>query len=234
MQIQLTRTNGSIYEREDWFPSTGTELGEIEVPRALTETAQRAKVASIEAAWRANQEMIGDRRALVVGYESATLDTSREIQYNKLSLGSAGTTEAVMHRPLREGKPWRFDLEGVSEDAYAETENRCVSYQLSKYLKIKGREAPWTQEQIAEMLRNITEEIYENDEDNPVEKGIGYSAAAITQLCKDLSIPIHIKWQNSKIESFVPERTQYEAIAVCIWGDHVLIENMFPSILIEN
>ena len=129
-KIQLTRTNGSIYEREDWLPSTATELGEIEVPRALTEQAQRAKVASIEAAWRGQQEMIGDRRALGVGYESATLDTSREIQYNKLSMGNAGTTEAVMHRPLREGKPWRFDLEGVSEHAYEQTEGRCVSYQL--------------------------------------------------------------------------------------------------------
>ena len=219
--IQLTRTNGSIYERIDWLPSTGTELGEIEVPRT-NETAQRAKVASIEAAWRGQQPMIGDRRALVVGYESATLDTSREIQFNRLSMGNSGTTQAAMHRPLREGKPWAFHgLEGVSEDAYEQTEDRCVSYQLSKHLKIKGGEAPWSQEQIAEMLWNVTEALYESDDDdNPPEQGIGYSAAAITQLCKDLAVPIHIKWQNSKIESFVPERSQFETLALYIWGDH--------------
>jgi hypothetical protein len=163
VHIQLTRTNGSIYERIDWLPSTATPLGEIEIPRT-NETAQRAKVANIEAAWRGQQPMIGDRRALVTGYESATLDTTREIQYNKLSMGgNAGTTEAAMHRPLREGKPWAFHgMEGVSEDAYEQTEGRCVSYQLSRHLKIKGGgEAPWTAEQVAEMLWNVTEALYE-------------------------------------------------------------------------
>ena len=63
------------------------------------------------------------------------------------------------------------------------------------------------------MLWNVTEALYEGDEDNPAEESIGFSATAITQLCKDLCVPVHIKWQNSKIESFVPERTQYEAIA---------------------
>ena len=164
--------------------------------------------------------MIGDRRALVVGYESATLDPSREIQFNKLSMGNSGTTQAAMHRPLREGKPWRFDMAGVSEDAYEQTEGRCVSYQLSRHLKFKGGVAPWTQEQVAEMLWNITEEIYENDEDNPPEQGIGYSAAAISQLCKSLQIPVHIKWNVTKIESFQPERSQYETLALYIWGDH--------------
>jgi hypothetical protein len=125
-----------------------------------------------------------------------------------------------MHRPLREGKPWRFDLDGVSEDAYEQTQNRCVSYQLSRHLKFKGGVAPWTQEQVAEMLWNITEEIYENDEDNPPEQGIGYSAAAISQLCKSLQIPVHIKWNGTKIESFQPERSQYETLALYIWGDH--------------
>ena len=38
VRIQLTRINGSIFEREDLLPSTAIEsLGEIEVPRPLTE-----------------------------------------------------------------------------------------------------------------------------------------------------------------------------------------------------
>lgn len=48
VRIQLTRINGSILEREDWMPSTAIEsLGEIEVPKNLSETAQRQRVASI-------------------------------------------------------------------------------------------------------------------------------------------------------------------------------------------
>ena len=35
--VNVTRTNGSIYQRQDWLPSTALPLGEIEVPRAMTE-----------------------------------------------------------------------------------------------------------------------------------------------------------------------------------------------------
>ena len=49
---------------------------------------------------------------------------------------------------------------------------------------------------------------------------IGFTAAAITQLCKELSVPIHIKWGGCKIESYTPEHTQYDAVALYIWGDH--------------
>ena len=49
----------------------------------------------------------------------------------------------------------------------------------------------------------------------------GFSATAIVQLCKDIGVPIHIKWQNNKIESFVPEGAEYEAVAIYIWGDHM-------------
>ncbi len=59
VKIQLTRINGSIFEREDWMPSTAIEsLGEIEVPRNLSETEQRQRVAAIERAWRDQQPNI--------------------------------------------------------------------------------------------------------------------------------------------------------------------------------
>ena len=42
VKVQLTRVDGSIYEREDWLPSTAiTELGEIEVSGDKTEAQQR-------------------------------------------------------------------------------------------------------------------------------------------------------------------------------------------------
>ena len=53
-------------------------------------------------------------------------------------MNAQGDVEAVMHRHLREARPWAFDgLEGVSEAAYDETD-QCVSYQLNKHIRIKG------------------------------------------------------------------------------------------------
>eukprot|EP00973_Karenia_brevis_P017496 2400948-Karenia_brevis.AAC.1 len=94
-----------------------------------------------------------------------------------------------MHHPLREGRPWAFHgLEGVSDAAYDETDGQCVSHQLSKHIRIKGKGAPWTQQQIAEMLIHATEAVYEDDDDenDPYDGGgdpskIGYTAAAIVQ-----------------------------------------------------
>ena len=49
---------------------------------------------------------------------------------------------------------------------------------------------------------------------------VGFTAAAISQLCRDLGVPIHIKWSGCKIESYTPEKAEYEAVALYIWGDH--------------
>ena len=64
------------------------------------------------------------------GYESYTLDPSesRQIQYNKLTVSEQGDVTAGMHRPLREGRPWRFPFSGVTEDAYEATDGQCVSH----------------------------------------------------------------------------------------------------------
>ena len=99
------------------------------------------------------------------------------------------------------GIPWaRGDS---TEESMHETDGQCVSYQLSKHIKIKG-ESPWSQQQIAETLIHITEELYEdNPENDPYDGGdpnkIGFTATAITQLCRELGIPIHIKWGGCKI-----------------------------------
>ena len=225
VKVQLTRINGSIFEREDWMPSTAIQsLGEIEVPRTISEDAQRARVAQIERTWRDAQPTIEGRKVLLSGYEAHLLDTTREIQFNKLSVSQQGDVEAVMHRPLREGRPWAFDgLDGICPESLEHTEGLCVSYQLSKHIRIKGN-APWTQQQVAEMLIHATESIYEDDPESPYDgdpSKIGFTAAAVTQLCRDLGVPVHIKWSGRKIESFTPEKSSYEAVALYIWGDHM-------------
>jgi hypothetical protein len=226
VKIQLSRINGSIFEKDDWMPSTATELGEIEVLRSLSENEQRTRVAQIERQWRDAQPTIEGEKVLLPGYETHVLDTTPGIQYNKLSINQQGDVEATMRRPLREGKPWTFHgLDGISQESLQETDGQCVSYQLSKHIKIKG-ESPWTQQQIAETLIHITEELYEdNPENDPYDGGdpnkIGFTATAITQLCRELGIPIHIKWGGCKIESYVPETSQYESVVIHIWGDHM-------------
>ena len=223
VKIQLTRVDGSIYEREDWLPSTAIpELGEIEVPRSLPENEQRQQVAQKELAWRQQQPVAQDgNRILIAGYETHMTDVSdaRRVQFNKLSVNTQGDVEAVLHRPLREGSPWSFHgLEGASEESLENTQDQCVSYQLSHYIRVKGQ-AQFTQECIADMLTTITEEMYP-DEEELRDPNVGYTTAAILRLCKDLCVPIHIKWGKHKIQSFTPEKPLHETMALYIWGDH--------------
>ena len=82
------------------------------------------------------------------------------------------------------------------------------------------------------MLVHVTEALYEDDPENPFdgEAGtdlthIGFAAAAITQLCTELGVPIHIKWGGCEIESHTPDTrntsrwpcTSGETIATA-WG----------------
>ena len=51
------------------------------------------------------------------------------------------------------------------EDAYAETTDNCVSYQLARHIKMKGQ-AAFTQEEVAAELLEITQRIYEENPGN--------------------------------------------------------------------
>ena len=63
------------------MPSTASEsLGEIEVPKSMSETAQRQRVAQIERTWRDQQPTIEGEKVLLAGYETHILDASREVQ----------------------------------------------------------------------------------------------------------------------------------------------------------
>ncbi len=199
-----------------------SELGEIEVPRTLSNAEQLQRVKGIERQYRDQQPTIEGVKVLLTGYETHVFDDTREIQYNKLSVSQQGDVEAVIHRPLREGKPWRFPI-GACAEAYDETEGQCVSHQLAKHIKIKGQ-APFDEIEIAAELIEVTRRIYEDDPESPYEDNnfarVGFTAAAICELCKGLGVPIHIIWGETKIESFSPETPNYESVALTIWGDH--------------
>ena len=79
-----------------------------------------------------------------------------------------------------------------------------------KHIRIEGK-APQTQEQVAEMLLNVSEDLCNESPDNSpygkeADMKVGFTAASIAQLCRDLAVRIFIKWQNCKIESHTPER----------------------------
>ena len=220
--VDLTRKNGSIYSRTgDYMPSTAVDLGEIEVSAALTEAEQIAEVKRQAQAWMDEQPNIDGERVLLPGYETHRLDPNRELQFNRMSFNAAGEPSAVMHRPLTAGTPWMFDFPGVCPEAGEETNDQCVAHQLSKYIRLKGGEAPFTKEQLAEELRMASLELYEDTEDEDILDCPGFTAAAIRKLCESHGIPFHVRWGEHKIESFTPEVSKHEQLACIIWGDHL-------------
>ena len=58
----------------------------------------------------------------------------RQLEYNKETIAirqdGSLTVSALMHRPLRAAKPWRFGFKGCVPEAYEATEGQCVLHQL--------------------------------------------------------------------------------------------------------
>ncbi len=78
VKIQLTRVNGSIFEREDWMPSTAiSALGGIEVPRALPNADQLKRVNGGARQYRDQQPTIEGVKVLLTGYETHVFDDTR-------------------------------------------------------------------------------------------------------------------------------------------------------------
>jgi hypothetical protein len=114
VSVDLTRTSGSTFTRTgDHMPSTATPLCRIEVSSALSETQQIAEVKRQALAWVDAQPLIGGERILLAGYETHRMDSTRPMQFNRLSYNAQGEPSAVMHRPLVAGLPWSFGFSGV-------------------------------------------------------------------------------------------------------------------------
>ena len=73
--IDITRKNGSIFTRTgDHMPSTATDLGQIQVSAAMSESDQRAEVRRQANEWLQAQPVISGERILLAGYETTRLD----------------------------------------------------------------------------------------------------------------------------------------------------------------
>ena len=49
---------------------------------------------------------------------------------------------------------------------------------------------------------------------------VGVTTAVVVELCRSLECPIHIVWNNCKIEGCTPQRTAYETVCFEVRGDH--------------
>jgi hypothetical protein len=136
--VDITRTSGSIYTRSDSMASTTVDLGEIELSAGLSDADQEIELKRIATNWVNSQPLIDGERILLTGYETNRYDTSRPIQFNKLSFNQSGFS-AVMHRPLTAGIPMAFDIDGACVESGMETNDNCVPYQLAKHITVSGR-----------------------------------------------------------------------------------------------
>ena len=222
--VILTRTNGSLYIRSgDYFASTAAlDLGEIAVKASLSEEAQLAEVKRQARNWLAQQPTVSGEKILMAGYQTWRL-ADGEWQYNRLSHSSTGDAQAVMHRPLTEGKPWSFPWPGVAPESLEDTQGECVTHQLSKYIRFRGTgEHPFTKNQLCTELEFISQDLYAEDDDcAEILACTGFTAAAIERLCRYYSIPIHVKHGKDKVFSFIPEISKFETLCVVIWGSHL-------------
>ena len=75
----------------------------------------------------------------------------------------------------------------------------------------------------------ITQTLYKNDPESPYDGEIvGFTAAAIEILCKELGLCLHVKWGNSKIIAFTTE-SLYQPILMEIFSDHAYFLNAMPK-----
>ena len=164
VSVDIVRKNGTVYRREDWLASTAVSLGEIEIKLGASEHDELVEVKRRTHEFLATLSEVDGEKIILPGYETHILDTQREIEYNKLSISQQGNVEATLHRPLRHGRPWRFTIEGVSQDAFEDTDGKCVPYQLAKHLRQRGK-MMFSQEELTNRLQDIADKMYEGEDD---------------------------------------------------------------------
>ena len=110
------------------MPSTATPLGEINVPTTLSEAQQLARLRRQVDAFLAGLDEEDGDRILLAGYETWLYDPEATIEYNRESVevrpDGHARVEAVMHRPLRDAKPWSFGLKGICDEALHDSEGQ--------------------------------------------------------------------------------------------------------------
>ena len=227
------RVNGTTFTEKTVLKSTAVALGEIQLSRLLSDEEQLTEVKRRTAAFIASlPENEHGMKVLIEGGGSMpdiVLDESRGLEYNKEEFlkredGSLVVT-ALLHRLLRDGKPWDFGFPGVCKEAYDETEGRCIQHQLGALLE-KDEAAD-----LESHFDDIFESLYANNEDNPYidERGwreVGVTATMVIELAKIIDRPVHVLWgRHTKVLSYTPEKARGKSLCLVVWGTHGFFVN---------
>ena len=234
----LVRVNGSLFHVDSVLHSTAVGLGEIAVPSLMPDAEQLVEVRRQTAEFIAS--LSADREGEMVLIEGGgseahiTLDVGGEIQYNKetISIQPEGglVVSALLHRPLRASKPWSFGFRGVCQEAFDETEDKCVSHQLAalckKILKMEEKDVEY-------LFDAIYHDLYPpGAEDNPYEievedgsverrswREAGITVAMVQAFCNVHKVSVHVLWGELKVSSFTPSEA-VSSLCLYVWGDH--------------
>ena len=245
VRISLLRINNTTYTDVSVLKSTAVSLGEITVPRTMSDEQQLAEVkrrtmqflASLELDDNGQKVLVeggGSSAHVVLDEENDKDGRKRENQYNREEIlaqpdGSL-TVAAVLHRPLRAARPWSFGFAGVCPEAFDETDGRCVPHQLeavlARTLGLKEADMDW-------LFDEIAAELYPpGSEDSPFEleledgsieqrswRQCGITVAMIQRFAEEHRLSVHSLFGKSKVLSFTPEDA-VGSLCLHVYGDH--------------
>ena len=219
-RTHIQRKNSSYFVKDDWLPSSATDLGELSYAATTSEAAQRADVQRRAQEWLASIERQYEGQPVVfegTSEDFMTYDPARVIQYSRedtqiLPDGSS-RVEAVLNRPLNHAMPWAFstmyNAHSIAEESLNPIGN-CVVHALAE-LTLKNGRPLWAREQLEAHLDDIQSALYAEpaedpywDEDSESSIGwrkVGVTARMVLELCRRHGIPVHVLWRNDLVES---------------------------------
>ena len=109
--------------------------------------------------------------------------------------------DAVMHRPLREGQPWNFGMQGVTPAAYEDSKSQCVPHQLIQHLKDELGMADDIGDELDQRYEHLDDgnpesPYLEVQEDGTEEKAkwhdVGVTAAMVVELANVYGMQVHV------------------------------------------
>jgi len=237
--VRTKNKDRSIYTTDtSVLKSTATPLGEISLPTLMPDEEQLAEVKRRAQAYLDSlPEADGHKVIFQGGGSEATsvLDPSRPLEYNKESISvlpdGSYNVEALLHRPLRDAKPWMFGFAGVCPEAYDQTESNCVVHQM---VAVMQESLSLRESDLETYFDVIFEELYPaGSEDNPYEieqedgtferRGwheAGVTCAMIEAFGREHSLAVHVLWGETKVASYVPAEPRVTSLCLYVYGDH--------------
>jgi hypothetical protein len=132
-----------------------------------------------------------------------------------ISENGEARVHVALNTTLKAGKPWQFTSlpfrpEAYMEEAFHESNNQCVKYQLMK----QG----FQEQDLDDAFDRLSQELHPGLYDEGW-RSEGITAKMLLEFCKNLDISCCIVWNNTRIGSFVSS-SHGPSVAMVIHGDH--------------